>query len=125
MGFRTIKRPLLFVVAKLMCVTVLSGIWRLTVIFWATEKPGDSQLLQLMRMGARDIWLASESASDWLPRLQWLTKLNRGIHAVPGDFQRDIETARLIQQGMLFSRRCGGKRLSVLASCLALGYVER
>ena len=74
---------------------------RLTVIFWATEKPGDSQLLQLMRMGARDIWLASESASDWLPRLQWLTKLNRGIHAVPGDFQRDIETARLIQQGML------------------------
>lgn len=74
---------------------------RLTVIFWATQVPTDSQLLQLMRLGARDIWLASESASDWLPRLQWLTKLNRGIHEVPSDFQRDIETARLIQQGML------------------------
>ena len=74
---------------------------RLTIIFWSQQLPPGTVLLQLMQMGVRDVWLASESASDWIPRLQWLSKLNDTAGEVADDFRRDIETARRIQQGML------------------------
>jgi hypothetical protein len=73
---------------------------RLLVIFWAQQLPSSVDVLRLMQMGVRDIWLPSESANDWAVRLQWLNKLNAMVNAISGDSQRDIQTARVIQQSM-------------------------
>ncbi len=73
---------------------------RSLVIFWAQQLPSSVDVLRLMQRGVRDIWLPSESANDWAERLQWLNKLNVMVDAISSDSQRDIQTARVIQQSM-------------------------
>ena len=73
---------------------------RLLAIFWARELPASDDILRLMRIGVRDLWLASEPASDWVTRLQLMQQPNENGAAISADLQRDIQMARSIQQNM-------------------------
>lgn len=73
---------------------------RLPAIYWAQENYTADELLQAIRIGARDIWRVSDVPTEWIASLERLQDATAGFAHWANEMQRDSQTAGNIQQGM-------------------------
>ena len=73
---------------------------RLPAIYWAQENYTADELLQAIRIGARDIWRVSDVPTEWIASLERLQDATAGFAHWANEMQRDAQTAGNIQQGM-------------------------